>query len=581
MQASGNPVSTLLARLRQALSDPDERADGPDRALQAASPEPGPPADFRVADRPTFERRLHETLMTRGLAAGGRVQLLNLSVLASRFGPRWPQVSEKIDQLAEIAVRRRLGAHDYFTKCDNGIYVIVFEAIPESEAKLRCALLAEEIMGRLIGTEPGPEEIQVASAAARIDGSIELTPFNKLDALQEIMAAAPAYVARPDTPEGQAARLDAIGELARVAGRDLLDRDALPPDQRRADSPERLARIDRLLPLMREAEAFLKAQGGLYAAGDPLLADLTGTPPAPEATEAAERHDPAAGRPLLEVMADLIERAEDELKDRHPAPHRPGDALAPDGLVFRYQPVWNTARKMVFAYHCGAGLEHGGRVLTGADLLGRDPAPQLVGAYDRLILRKAMADIAAALGAGRRVMVIIPVHHGTLIRPMARYEYAAMCEAIDSEMRRCIVWEIVEPSLGLSNANLPPAVALLKQHGRVVLVRLPAEYAHFGDFAATGIHAVGLDLAPLDLRDKDMARQLTLFRARSQRYGLRSYVRGVHSPALVSTAASEGYDYVDGPAILTPLEAPGPFRELELAEIHARWYAREAGLKVT
>ena len=69
MQATGNPVSTLLARLRQALSDPDDRADQTDRAVQAAGPEPATPADFRVADRPTFERRLHETLMTRGLAA--------------------------------------------------------------------------------------------------------------------------------------------------------------------------------------------------------------------------------------------------------------------------------------------------------------------------------------------------------------------------------------------------------------------------------------------------------------------------------------------------------------------------------
>jgi EAL domain-containing protein (putative c-di-GMP-specific phosphodiesterase class I) len=504
-------------------------------AHPAATPEAVAQPDLLIADRAAFEERLRETLNGPAAAAGGRVQLLNLGMLAQRFGDRWPQILEKIDQLTELTVARRLGPRDYFTKCGNGLYVLVFDDLPESEARLKCALFAEELLARLIGAAPGPDEVVVATAAARIDGSMDLKGYSKLDLLQELLSAAPQHVARP---QGEALdlRLQAIGELTRLVAAELAGRAG-------GGTPDRLAR---LLPLLREAENLLRT--GPEA------------PPRPAGTGPARTAEPMP-RPDLATVAELIRRAE-----AHAAPpHREAAADAEGDIVFRYGPVWKAASSMVFAYRCEAGLKQRSRLLLGERMMPRDPDPQLVTAYDLLVLRKAIVDIRRCVADRRTVIVMLSVHHATLMRPAARQEFVALLERMDVPTRQSIVWEIVEPVIGLSNGNVLPTVALLRAHGRAVLLQLPADYTHFGDFSSIGLHAVGFDAGKLEPRDLD--RQARLFRSRAERYGLKSYVRGLLSPTQVEAAAGHGFDYLDGPAVLNPVEAPGPFREVTLQDI--------------
>src|SRR4029077_10036287 len=81
--------------------------------------------------------------------------LLQLDHIRTELGARWPAAAERVRDIAEQVLTRRLAPIDVFAPLDEGSYLILFAALTEDEARLTVAALAREIRDRLLG-ELGP-----------------------------------------------------------------------------------------------------------------------------------------------------------------------------------------------------------------------------------------------------------------------------------------------------------------------------------------------------------------------------------------------------------------------------------------
>jgi len=230
--------------------------------------------------------------------------------------------------------------------------------------------------------------------------------------------------------------------------------------------------------------------------------------------------------------------------------------------------------QLINAYECRVGLKCGSRVLYGDSLLPPDAEPAVVGALDRLVLRKAVEDVHTLVEERRRNVVVVPVHHATLTGGTVRREYLAVCNAIAADLRPFIVFEIVDPIVGFIASHIPPAVSLLRPYGRAVLLRLDLDHPRFEDFLNVGIYSIGVEVADSALPEGELIRKLELFRARADRFGLRCHVHGVKSISLTTASVCAGFEYVAGDAVAGTIDRPGGVHPYDLERFYELNYPK-------
>lgn len=556
--------------------------------LFGGEPAPAPPGRARlappaaVADEPArpsglFQRAVRERLIATG--GRGHVQILNLSSLATRYGQRWPLVADKVEQLVALTLNRRLSPDDSFTRCDDTTYLIIFQRLSAGEAKVKCALLAEEILGKLLGQGEAPGGFEVATATLDPDGAVEVSPYTKQEALgllvdeqeqagnpvapggdrgqalRRLIEQAAAEFPEPAPPVSaacvphSAAMRQRLMETAQLEAHGAPRLDGLAASHLGArDSDEWETAFD---PAIRLAAVDHDGQGGaLVQPGGPIMAGVadigrdSGWPPGAVGD----------GRAGIESLSDditrVVRRAERELA----AQSRLRDGLFTAGsldlaqVVFKFQPLL-LASGQVAAHECQAGLEVEGNAFFGNDFLPTDASRDLVSVVDRLVLRKAIAELREPRDWPGNAAMLIPVHHATLMRLKSRTEFTTLCNLVEHECRRHILWEIVDPALGFTNAHLPPAVALLRKYGRAVLVRVALDQPNLQDMVGIGVHGVSVDVnAAVGGSEQPVARRIGLFAARAKRYHLRTYLAGLETRTQLSAAQQASIDYMAGPA---------------------------------
>ncbi|HYD65496.1 hypothetical protein [Azospirillum sp.] len=563
---------TLFDRFLTLLSGEPERAAAPSaKPSGPAGPAEPVPAPQAKAD---FQQKLREVLARSGTAVGGRVHLLNLGKLAERFGPRWPALADKVDQLIRLSLSRRLSPRDFFSRCEDGVYVIVFDGLSEAEARLKCALIADEIAGKLFGQNAAMSAIDVCSATTRVDGTMDITRFDTADALNALLDNADQYsardAARPDNPKGGLPPV--IEDMVRQVELELTARQPKGAGSAAAPTPDRLAT---LLDLLRDAERALAATMPRAPAGevraDPAWTVLPHTPASPAA--------PGNGAALLAVLRGLIERTEAALTATGAglvAVPRTEEDLENAELAFLHSPLWHVPRQVINARLCQVAMRAGARLVAGTALLPDTADSRLVALIDRVVALKAVAELdalgqRAGRGTGRGVLVV-PVHHSTLAGGPISREFLGLCRSIAPPLRSLLVWELVEPAGSMTALHLPAAVNALKGSGRAVLVRVDIDYPRFEDFLGIGVHAVGTDIVDLDLPEADIIRKLQIFRARADRFGLRCYVHGVRTLSLLAAAVCDGFEYVGGEIIGPDAERLGEIEPFELGDAYAHVY---------
>jgi hypothetical protein len=123
---------------------------------QVAQPEKQAEARLQVFSA-DFEQRLKAAVGTRDPSAmqAGRVSILGLDKVKARFGTQWQRLAGRAARIARNTIERHLGPGDIFTEFLETNYVIVFANLDEPAARVKCLLIADEVMKALLGEDGG------------------------------------------------------------------------------------------------------------------------------------------------------------------------------------------------------------------------------------------------------------------------------------------------------------------------------------------------------------------------------------------------------------------------------------------
>jgi hypothetical protein len=85
--------------------------------------------------------------------AGARFSMVGLTELREQLGERWPQLSERVHDLAQAVIQRHLGRGDVFDAHGDDGYVILFTQLTQLQAEFKCRVIAKEIAAKLLGAD--------------------------------------------------------------------------------------------------------------------------------------------------------------------------------------------------------------------------------------------------------------------------------------------------------------------------------------------------------------------------------------------------------------------------------------------
>lgn len=135
-------------------------------------------------------------MVKAGGVTGGAVHFLNLAEIRARFADRWSEMAARVAATAERVLERRLARVDMFTRLDGPAYLIVFANANEEAARLRCALIGEEIQRELFGEDAGFADVRVRASVFRLGREVSVEHID-LDAAIERLRPAEAMVDMP------------------------------------------------------------------------------------------------------------------------------------------------------------------------------------------------------------------------------------------------------------------------------------------------------------------------------------------------------------------------------------------------
>jgi hypothetical protein len=163
-------------------------------------------APSSVVEMDTFTAYLAEAVRSGKPASASRIQLIGLDGLKTRLGDGWPKVAQRADEIARRTIQSRLGRTDVFTALQGWKYLILFPELTVGEAKLKSAMIAEEIARAILGDAHGPGAIEVKSAIVSADGALTFETAPSLEDLtlrmaEETARARPAVSDKPALPE--------------------------------------------------------------------------------------------------------------------------------------------------------------------------------------------------------------------------------------------------------------------------------------------------------------------------------------------------------------------------------------------
>ncbi len=110
--------------------------------------------------------------------AAGKLNFLSLDKMRNRLGAEWPRYAKAIYEITEDVIKRNLSKRDIFCKVDEENYLIVFAGLSDKNARLKCAIIADEIEHKLLRKDGAYEGFTIKTVVASLDGKIEI---NELD----------------------------------------------------------------------------------------------------------------------------------------------------------------------------------------------------------------------------------------------------------------------------------------------------------------------------------------------------------------------------------------------------------------
>lgn len=534
-------------------------------------------------DLSALETRLRELAARPGPGTGllaGKIQLLQLGEVQARFGTRWPKVSDRIHERVRAELDARLTPHDLYAQINDYTYVIIFEGCSEVEARLKMAILSEQILVKLLGQETAARDMAgIETVLTHVVGATASGAVQGLGALAKLLET--SKVARPELTSrsftataagGRALTPEAVVEL-------LGDMDALLHTMERQPAAVSMGARhgQRMLDLIEQ----LKTLEESLAAGDTLI-------PAWQAPERGEGAAPGDGsaHDVLDQLRRLKARAGRQITaigDHKTAceedtPIREARLADEDvKLEFRYLPLWHAGSERLGVYLCDPKLLspdwqeiRNNRHFSSIEY-------DIKAIIDRMTLRKVRQDLRKASAEGRSNVVLIPVHLSSLQRHVTRNQILEMCNNIPEETRKFIVWEILDAPAESWRRQLPESIAALRRFGRACFLRLPESVRRYPEslrslhhVKAAGVRNIGIDIHALNWDEAEALSLLEHLVGAADGEGLKCYGLGFQSMSMTVCAICMGFEHVAGQSIAEPTSEPGGVKPVTLDAIYGR-----------
>jgi len=146
LRADGSAISVRLT------STLVEGADRRKLRVVTATPLPVPP-------RPPAELRLQ---------SAGKIRFISVDEVRLRLANRWSALEQKVMDLSEQIISRRLGVLDTFSRTHDQGFVVCFHSLSEDEATIEAAAIGREIRTKLIGMEEENGPIEVVAVVTTV-----------------------------------------------------------------------------------------------------------------------------------------------------------------------------------------------------------------------------------------------------------------------------------------------------------------------------------------------------------------------------------------------------------------------------
>src|SRR5215831_21375969 len=138
----------LFKRLTDALlEDVLMRPRADDAAAAAPPPSRVPSADAAAPSRATagrrdlahaaFQGRIAELLEQGQSAVAGRMQFVDLEAIKAELGERWQTIADKVREVTQRTIERRLAPGDAFVAYDDDTYLLLFANLTEAQARIK------------------------------------------------------------------------------------------------------------------------------------------------------------------------------------------------------------------------------------------------------------------------------------------------------------------------------------------------------------------------------------------------------------------------------------------------------------
>ena len=122
-----------------------------------------------------FGARVGETVRRRQAGAAGKFQVVRLDRVQDTLGHRWPAIQERVMQVAERVLQKRLTRVDCFSRADDRSFLVLFVELSEEQARFKAKSIADEILSIVCGEvdnaveKSGEAVISLCTGVAGVD----------------------------------------------------------------------------------------------------------------------------------------------------------------------------------------------------------------------------------------------------------------------------------------------------------------------------------------------------------------------------------------------------------------------------
>ena len=245
-----------------------------------------------------------------------------------------------------------------------------------------------------------------------------------------------------------------------------------------------------------------------------------------------------------------------------------------EDIVCLYRPMCYVKNQLLTAYNClPIRRMPGGKVAVGKEILTENNRQTAKAELDHFVLEKGIEALRHVLAKGQKLLIVVPVHFSTVDRQTYCDPYFGIFASLAQEARKLLVLEVVDAPKDIPQFRISDTVAKMRAKVRAVLGRVTLDSTDLDNWKGFGLHAIGFDLSEHPLAEEAALKEMEQFTARAKQLGLRTFVYGVKSLSLATSAVAAGFDYIEGDVVHSPVVTPESILRFNSKDLFARLLA--------